>query len=274
VSRLTDNDLIEIQAFIDRAKEELDRRALTLEVDSDLSNWVSLMKKAPGRLVIASTHDPSHSYVHPGNSFWIIIRERDQGFADRLLRRERPVVACLCHRVIQTENIGEEIRTHRLFFDRKPILDYRPVNVVLDDTAPVIGGKVGLAGGFWVHPKHRGSKLSNIVSRVTRVLSLRHFDIDWSISLVRDTPRRKAMIHNTYGLAHSASITRGYYPPYGYDLDMQMSYMHREEIMDQVRAENAAETGGNTDASAAPAIPETSPAPRPAPQLTPKRSVH
>ena len=241
MSRLTDNDLIEIQTFIDRAKEELDRRGLVLEVDSDLSNWVSLMKNAPGKLVVASTHDPSRSYVHPGNSFWIIIRERNKRLLDRILRREHPIVACLCHRVIETENIGEEIRTHRLFFDRKPILDYRPVDVVLGDNAPVIGGKVGLAGGFWVHPKLRGSKLSNIVSRVTRVLSLRHFDIDWSISLVRDTPRRKAMIHNTYGLAHSVSITRGYYPPYGEDLDMQMSYMHRDEILEQVRTENAAE---------------------------------
>lgn len=266
MSRLTDNDLIEIQTFIDRAKEELDRRGLMLEVDSDLSNWVRLMKNAPGKLVVASTHDPSQSHLHPGNSFWIIIRERNQRLIDRMLCREKHVVACLCHRVIKTESIGEEIRTHRLFFDRKPILDYHPVNVVLGDNVPVIGGKVGLAGGFWVHPKYRGSKLSNIVSRVTRVLSLRHFDIDWSISLVRDTPRRKAMIHNTYGLAHSVSITRGYYPPYGHDLDMQMSYMHRDEIMDQVRNENAAELGVIADTTLVPAAPHM-----PLAQLTSKR---
>jgi hypothetical protein len=267
VSRLSDDDLIQIQTFIDRAKNELDHRGLTLEVDSDLSNWVALIKNAPGKLVIASTHDPRSSYVHPGNSFWIIIRERDRRFMDRLLRRDRPIIACLCHKVIETENIAEEIRTHRLFFDRKPILDYRPVDIVLGDNTPVIGGKVGLAGGFWVHPKYRGTKLSNIVSRVTRVLSLRHFDIDWSISLVRDTPRRKAMIHNTYGLAHSASITRGFYPPYGYDLDMQMSYMHRDEILEQVRAENASEGGAEDRSSPSPAAPET-------PELTPRRSVH
>jgi hypothetical protein len=267
VSRLTNNDLIEIQTFIDRARAELDRRKLTLEVDSDLSKWVKLISDAPGKVVVASTHDPSKSYVHPGNAFWIIVRERDHRFIDKLLRRERPIVACLCHRVIQTDNIAEEVRTHRLFFDRQPILDYRPVNVVLGDDTPVIGGKVGLAGGFWVHPSHRGSKLSNIVSRVTRVLSLRHFDIDWSISLVRDTPRRKAMIHNTYGLAHSVSITRGYYPPYGYDLDMQMSYMHRDEILDQIRSENAS-VRGDSDAYSAASVP------LPSPQLTPKRSVH
>jgi hypothetical protein len=106
--------------------------------------------------------------------------------------------------------------------------------------------------------------LSNIVSRVTRILSLRHFDIDWSVSLVRDTPRRKAMIHNTYGLAHSTSLTRGYYPPYGYDLDMQMSYMNREEMLDQVRTENAL--------AAAAAKPD--PTPAEAPRRRSRHSVH
>ncbi len=263
VSRLTDDDLLEIQMFIDRARAELDARKLTLEVDSDLSQWVKLIKDAPGKVVVASTHDPSKSYVHPGNSFWVIVRERDQQFLDRLLRRERPIVACLCHRVIETDNIADDVRTHRLFFDRKPVLDFRPVQLALNPNVPVIRGRVGLAGGFWVHPRHRGSKLSNIVSRVTRILSLRHFDIDWSISLVRDTPRRKAMIHNTYGLAHSASLTRGYYPPYGYDLDMQMSYMSRQEMLDQVRAENALA-----------AAPASGSAPAEAPRLPPRRSVH
>ena len=239
MSRLTDNDLIEIQAFIDRARNELDRRKLTLEVDSDLSKWVTLVKSAPGRTSVTSTHDPSRSYVHPGNAFWVIVRERDQNLIGRVLRRERPIVACLCHRVVDTDNIVDDIRTNRLFFDRTPILDYHPVQVVLGENVPTIRGKVGLAGGFWVHPRLRGTKLSNIVSRVTRILSLRHFDIDWSISIVRDTPRRKAMIHDTYGLAHSASLTRGYYPPYGYDLSTQLSYMNREEMLDQVRAENA-----------------------------------
>ena len=239
MARLSDEDLREIQVFVDRALEELQTRGLTLEIDADLSKWVELMRHVPGSTDIASTHDPRKSYVHPGNAFWIIVREREQSMLRRLLHRERPVVSCVCYRVIETENIAEEIRTQRLFFDRKPILDFRPVEIVKPDNLPVIGGKVGIAGGFWVHPDYRGSKLSNIVSRLTRILSLRHFENDWHVSLVRDTPRRKAMIHNTYGVSHSVSITRGYYPPYGRDYDMQMSYMHRDEMLRRVRQENA-----------------------------------
>lgn len=267
MTRLTDDDLKEIQTFIDRARRELDQRKLTLEVDSDLSEWVRLIQNAPGRGSVSSSHDPSKSFVHPGNAFWVIVRERDRRFIDRLLRRPPPVVACLCHRVIQTDDIADEMRTNRLYYDRTPILDYHPVEIVRNENMPVVGGKVGLAGGFWVHPRYRGSKLSNVVSRVTRLLSLRHFDIDWSVSLVKDTPRRKAMIHSTYGLAHSASITRGYYPPYGYDLDIQMSYMHRDEMLDQVRSENAA-------AAAAESGEAPLEAPLAMPQQALKRLVH
>lgn len=239
MARLSDEDLREIQLSVDRALTELQRRRLTLEVDSDLSKWVELMRHAPGGIDIASTHDPAKSYVHPGNAFWVVVREREQSVLRRLLHRNLPIVACLCYRVIETENIAEDIRTQRLFFDRKPILDFHPVEIVKSDNLPVVSGKVGIAGGFWVHPDHRGTKLSNIVSRLTRILSVRHFENDWHVSLVRDTTRRKAMIHNTYGVSHSVSITRGYYPPYGREYDMQMSYMHRDEMLRRVRQENA-----------------------------------
>jgi hypothetical protein len=154
------------------------------------------------------------------------------------LRRRAPIVACLCHRVIETEDILEEIRTHHLFFDKKPNLDFRPVNIVASDNMPAIGGRVGFGGGFWVHPKYRGDKVSNILSRLTRVLSLRHFAIDWAIVFVKDTDRRKLMIEHTVGFPNSISLIKGYYPPYGIDYDIQMGYMHRDEIIRQVFEEN------------------------------------
>jgi hypothetical protein len=238
MSRLTDEEFLVIQEFIDRSRAELDRRGFTIEIDSDLSKWVRLMRRIPGDLDIASTHDPSRTFIHPANAFWVIIRERDQKLMARLMRRKPAIVACLCYRIVETDNIAEEIRTQRLFFDRKPILDFRPVELVEPDKLPVIGGKVGLAGGFWVHPKLRGSKLTNIVARVTRMLAVRHYGIDWHVSLVRDTPRRKAMIHNTYDISNSVSITRGFYPPYGRSYDMQMSYMHRDEMMRRIKQDN------------------------------------
>jgi hypothetical protein len=242
MSRLTDEELMEIQNFIDRARRDLDGRGLTVEVDTDLSNWARLLRRVPQAGSVVSTHDPRRSYVHPGNAFWLIVRENKRRWWRHPLERDGRIIACLCHKVVETEDILDDVRTHKLFFDKKPILDYRPLDIVASPNMPVITGKVGLAGGFWVHPRHRGTMLSDIVSRMTRVLSLRHFDIDWAVSLVKDTPGRKAMIHGAYGIPNSISIMRGYYPPYGRDLDIQMSYMHRDEMIRQVIAENSAET--------------------------------
>lgn len=258
MSRLTDEELLQIQTFIDRGRQELERQGLSIEIDSDLNKWVKLLRRAPGATVLASTHDPRRSHVHPGNAFWVIVREKTQRWWERPLRRQGPIVACLCHKVVVTENILEEIRTHRLFFDKKPTLDYQPVDIVASDNMPTIGGRVGFAGGFWVHPKHRGTNVTGIVSRLTRVLSIRHFDIDWTISLVKDTDRRKLMIQNTYGIPNSVSVTRGYYPPYARDYDMQMSYMHRDEMIRQVIEENLADQP-ITEGRTAPAREETPP---------------
>ena len=57
-------------------------------------------------------------------------------------------------------------------------------------------------------------------------------------SLVKDSDRRKLMIQQTYGIPNSVSVIRGYYPPYARDYDMQMSYMHRDEMIRQIIEEN------------------------------------
>jgi len=238
MSRFTNEELSEIQTFIDRGRLDLERQGMTVEVDSDLTKWVKLAMRAPGATGAASTHDPSRSNVHPGNAFWVIVRQTPRHWWDRLLHRKGPIISCLCHKVVETEDIVEEIRTHRLFFDKKPNLDYRPVQIVASENTPTISGRVGFGGGFWVHPKYRGKNIANIVSRITRALSLRHFDIDWTIVLVKDTDRRKMMIQNTFGFPNSVSMIKGYYPPYARDLDVQMGYMHRDEMLRQIVEEN------------------------------------
>lgn len=240
MSRLSSEELLQIQTFIERGRRALERQGLSIEIDTDLSKWAKLLQRAPGSTGAASTHDPSRSNIHPGNAFWVIVRENAQRWWERPLRRRGPIVCCLCHKVVETEDILEEIRTHRLFFDKKPTLDFRPVNIVASENMPTISGRVGFGGGFWVHPKYRGKNIANIVSRLTRVLSLRHFDIDWTIVLVKDTERRKLMIQHTFGFPNSVSMIKGYYPPYATDCDVQMGYMHRDEMIRQVIEENRA----------------------------------
>lgn len=246
MARLTDEELLQIQTYIDRGRRDLEAQGLSIEVDTDLSAWAAMLPRAAGSRWTASTHNPSYCNIHPGNAFWVIIRENSVRWWERPLRRRASIVACVCHKVVETEDILDEIRTHRLFFDKKPNLNVRPVNIVASDNMPTIGGRVGFGGGFWVHPKYRGKNISNVLSRVTRALSLRHFAIDWAIVFVKDTDRRKMMIEHTVGMPNSISLIKGYYPPYDIDYDIQMGYMHRDEILRQVFDENrAAEPAAN-----------------------------
>ena len=251
MSRLTNEDFMEIQTFIDRAKAQFEQHHLEIEVDTDLSKWVEFNSRAPDAIPAPSTHDPSKSNVHAGNSFWVLLRETNRPGWAKVLRRAPLVVGCGCHRVIETDDIIEDIRTYRLFFDKKPVVDYRPINIVATKDSPVIGGKVGFTGGFWIHPKYRGAKVSGALSRMVRLLSIRHFDIDWTINLTRDTADREAMFNKSYGFPNSMPIIKGYYPPYGRDYDMRMNYMHRDEILQQLRNENAkaVKSGANVEPS-------------------------
>lgn len=241
MSRLTDEEILEVQKFVDRAKAQFAERHLVLEVDTDLSNWVNYAARASKDhkgLQSPITHDPRASNVHPGNSFWVAAREKTRPWWAKLIGRERLVAGCAAHKVIETENIFEEIRTQRIYSDKVPRLDFKPVTIVATENAPIISGKVGFTGGFWIHPKYRGAAISGTLSRLVRLLSIRHFDIDWSMNFARDTSDRTAMFNQSYGFPNAISVTKGYYPPYNTDLDMQMNYIHRDEILQQLREEN------------------------------------
>lgn len=240
MSRLTNEELLQVQTFIERGRRELEEQGLSVEIDTDLSVWASMLRRAPGSRWVASTHDPGYCNIHPGNAFWVIIRDTSLRWWERPLRKGPPIVACLCHRVIDTDDILDEIRTYRLFFDKKPSIDCRPVDIVAPKNTPTIGGRVGFGGGYWVHPKYRGKKISNALSRITRALSLRHFGIDWAIVFVMGTERRAKMVEHTVGIPHCVPLIKGYYPPYNIDYDIQMGYMHRDEIVRQIFEENRA----------------------------------
>jgi len=71
MSRLTDEDLLQIQTFIDRGRRTLEHQGLSIEIDNDLRKWVKLARRAPGAIGAMSTHDPERCHIHPGNAFWV-----------------------------------------------------------------------------------------------------------------------------------------------------------------------------------------------------------
>lgn len=227
MSYLTDGELADIQSFIDRVMARLSEQGLSLGVDGELEEWVRHMEQAPGTLRIAATHDPRYSNVHPGNAFWAWIRNRSE-----------QIVACIAHKVVVTDNLLDEVRSHRIFFNRKPVLHHYPVRLCVGEEVPTLSGHVGYTGGLWVHPEYRGRSISGIMARVCRGLSVRHFCIDWNVGFIADTPSRRKMGLEGYGMAHCTPLLKGTFPLSGEQRDMQMFYMSKAEILAQISQEN------------------------------------
>ena len=228
MSRLTDEQLSRIQAYVDRVIAELKLSGLSLVVGTDLGEWARFMRTAPGIAAVTTTFDPEHSYVHPGNSFWISLR--DQAGA---------IVGCNCFRLFVTDDVLPLIRSWRLFFDRQPLLEMKPLRLVSPSDIPIISGRVGYGGGYWLHPSQRGKGLTRLVPRVCRALGLRHFDVDWVFGLHKETPGRTAMARESYGLPNQFPCIRGYFPPRGEDGAYRIAYIHRGEMLQLIYADAA-----------------------------------
>lgn len=223
---LTDGDRLAIQRNIDNLLQTLATIGLKVDVESDLADWVRHMERAPRITAVSPSFDPRRSHLHPGNSFWISVR--DQSGA---------IVACSCHRLFRTTDVRSLIASHRLFFDKKPILEFAPVHITLPKDTPEIAGRVAYGGGYWVDPDYRGIGLTDLIPRISRFLSFRHFEPDWNIALLKNTEKRRAMARNGFGVAHQAPCIDGYYPPDRKHASYQLAYMSAAEMLQQAYLE-------------------------------------
>lgn len=225
MSFLLDEELIETQTVIEQSVQRISELGLSIEVGDDFSEWAGYMEGVPDPLGVSATFDPKVSSIKPGTAFWVAVKDPNGGIA-----------ACHAHRVIETTDFTEEVRTWRLF-SRTPRLDWQPV--ILHNEARTVGisGKVGFGGGLWVHPDWRGAAISGTLSRFSRNLSLRHFGIDWYVGLMADRIGFDHLGLAVFGLAHNAMLLSGFYPGRNKRLDVQLLYINREEIIQQNNAE-------------------------------------
>lgn len=243
MTRLSDEQLRKIQAYMERAIVEVEGMGLRPVVSSDMEAWAGFLAAAPSIAAVTTTFDPQFSYVHPGNCYWLSLRDsRDN------------VAGCICFRLFLTDDIITLIRSWRLFFDKAPLLEIHPLTLVNPSDIPIISGRVGYGGGYWLHPDYRGRGLSRLLPRMNRALGLRHFDVDWAFGLTKDSEDRATMITDL-GLPNRFSCIRGYFPPRGEHGVYQLIYAQRGEMLrllyeDLARPEPLAETGRRANAAA------------------------
>lgn len=196
MSNLSIHELDEIQDFVDSAENYLSAIGLKLGVDDNLWNWKELLLVCPESVGVSKTLDPAVNDLRPGNSFWIYL-ESDDG----------EIVATQADRLILTEDfVNEYLVTHRLFGDRLPLLKY--YRLALNENLPNLTGRLNLGGGIWIHPMWRGHDLGGLMSRLGRALALRHFLVDYYVTIMK----KGRFFGKACGFDLCEPLIQGFYP--------------------------------------------------------------
>lgn len=226
MARFTDRQLELLQAYVDKVVAAFDEAGLAFTVEGDLREWAETMRAAPSITAVSPSFDPDHSWLTPANSFWVCLRDGSG-----------QVIGCICSRLFETDDMMQIIRSYRLFFDRKPVLDLRPLRLVAPDDVPIISGRIGYTGGYWLHPDWRGRGLSRLLPRINRALALRHFDLDWLFSLGRDTETWARVAREELAMPNRFSCFDGYFPGRGEDGKYAVFYADRGDLLSVIRAD-------------------------------------
>lgn len=133
------------------------RSGYRISIESDMRQWKKIMQTAPGTVGVSTLFDPDKADFSPADAFWL-----------RVSNEQAETVAIICDRLIETTDFVRSVEATGMFaapFDRHPI------NATLS-------GKIGHAGGLWVHPKSRKVGLSWALPRIIRSLSVMHWGVD------------------------------------------------------------------------------------------------
>ena len=226
----TEYDLANIQAYIDQQLGKLASIGLELVPAVNMAEFACFLDAAPDALPVPSTHDPERSYLHPGNAYWTMLRDG-----------EGRIAACNGQRLIETGDLFEDIRTHRFFKDRMPLIRHYPLELYPDLHFPHLDGRISVGGGMWVHPDWRGhhpefnGKIYGVYSPLVRAIALRHFKLDWYCALYRANSSRTALGRGGSGFTNAVNLLNGMFPLQDRIADMQFMWMSREEMIQYIR---------------------------------------
>jgi hypothetical protein len=231
--RLNLQDCTDIQAHIDLTKERLAQLGLSLFVDNDMTRFSAYLRRQPKTHGVPNTHDPELTYLHPGNSFWVYVRDNA---TDR-------IVACHGQRLLVTDDFIEDCVTQTYFEDLTPTLDQVPIGLYPEAAQVRIGGRVLLGGGLYVHPDWRARGLL-IFNRCSRSIAIRHFRGDFLVGTLLNTPNRQGMAMGGVAYSHWVPCIRGGLPGKPQASDVIMAWSSRAEWLSTIRRDLAARDAG------------------------------
>lgn len=226
------NHLELAQRYMTESIGLLQRSGYRLSLIFDLSGWAALLRAAPKIGIVNPTFDPAHSDLKPNEAFWLQLND-DSG-----------VAACIADRLFVTDDfISREIATGHVWYahpgggDQPEMLPTAPFGRY--------GGRVGHAGGLWVHPRRRKDGLSWLLPRLVRALSIINWSVDRHCGLVFEGIHDSGLSAQAYGFPESHMIVEGYFPPVRGDARVFVIHIDREQIAAQFEEDLIRMTDGD-----------------------------
>lgn len=225
MGRLTNGDLALIQSYSEHVRGRADAFGGSITLSSDPKAFAEFLDGQVGTHGVSSIHDPQKCHITPDNFAWFRIDANGQG------------ICCHAIRCVETDDLIEDVRTHRVFLNLD--IPWDCANVGLYDSAYAleISGRVAIGGGLWVHPDWRGKKFSLLFSKLLRVIAIRRFRWDHYVAFVLNTNNRRAWSLQSTGQMQTHPLLNGYYPPYQRPLDVMMTHSARDAQLRQIRDE-------------------------------------
>jgi len=158
------------------------RSGYRISIETDMGEWKYIMQTAPATTAVSSMFDPAKANFQPGDAFWL-----------RVSNENAETVAIICDRLIETEDFVSFVEDTGMFaapYERHEI-DIR------------LAGKIGHAGGLWVHPKARKTGLSWVLPRIVRALSVMHWGVDRHCGIILTGLAEAGFASRIYGFSRS-----------------------------------------------------------------------
>jgi len=210
----------------------LQRSGYRLSLNFDLAGWAALLRSAPRIGIVNPTFDPAHSDLKPNEAFWLQLND-DVGIA-----------ACIADRLFITDDfVAGELATGRVWYarpgdgDQPELLPGAPLGRYT--------GRVGHAGGLWVHPRRRKDGLSWLLPRLVRALSIMNWSVDRHCGLVFEGIHDSGLSAHAYGFPESHMVVEGYFPPVRGTARVFVIHIDRDQIAEQFEADLVRMTDGD-----------------------------
>ncbi|MCS6780733.1 MAG: hypothetical protein NZ555_13650 [Geminicoccaceae bacterium] len=219
---LSERELGIVQLGIDALTRTIAELGLTLVIEQDFSGLAALLESR-GSFVNPS-YDPRKSRLG-WRDFWV-----------HLLDPSGRSVGCSAEKVIETEDILDDLATGRIFYEGGYAAQGGPARIDVIPVSQRIGGLLSHSGSTWVDPARRGQGLAMLMTRLSRALSFRNHGVVANTGFVRESLYRTPVPVESYGYTHVEKCLDGFWPPQGTPEILYLCWITDREFVASVEA--------------------------------------